>query len=78
MWQYYYDADADETIYYHDGEEVTTLDGKESKWRKGIPYGNHLYGIKEAFQQTGTPKRIGMTYDLHIGFEELSEPLNGQ
>lgn len=74
MWEYYYDADANETMYYHDGEKVVTLDGKNSKWNNGIPFGEHLDGIRDAFQSSGTPDRIAMTYDLHLGFQELDEP----
>ena len=74
MWEYYYDEDADETIYYHDEDEVVTLDGKNTEWRGALPYGEHLQGIKDAFQSAGTPDRIAMAYDLHLGFKELDEP----
>ena len=73
-WEYYYDEDADETIYYHEGKEVTTLDGMNTTWRNRLPYGEHLEGIRDAFQSEGTPDRIAMAYDLHFGFEELDEP----
>ena len=73
-WQYYYDDGEGETIYYHDGTEVARLDGRNGVWKNGIPFGKHLDGIRDAFQSAGTPDRIAMTYDLHMGFEELDEP----
>ena len=74
MWEYYYDDQNEETTYYHKGEEVATINGEETEWRNGLPCGDHLDGIRDAFQSAGTPERIAMTYDLHLGFEELDEP----
>ena len=74
MWEYYYDAESDETTYYHQEEEVATLNGRGTMWRNGLPHGDHLEDIRDVFQEAGTPDRIAMTYDLHLGFDELDEP----
>ena len=76
-WEYYVDEGNDETIYYHDGEEIIRLDGQNTSWKKQnipAPHGEHYEALADEIQQTGTPKRVRMQLDWSAGFAEISDP----
>lgn len=69
-WTYQYDAEADETTIYWDGQVKGTLTGEITEWRNGYPLGDARTVVADAIQGSGTPDRIRMQYDFNYGFEE--------
>ena len=70
-WEYEYDEDSDETIWYWGGEERSTSNGKPTSWKRGRPQGDHRDAIQESIQSAGTAERIGMQLDYtDSDFEE--------
>jgi len=80
MWEYYEvkndDEEVIETTYYHQGEEVITLSGKNTSWKNNIPApsGEHYDDLLDEVLSTETPDRTMMLWDVIMGFKQLSEP----
>jgi len=74
-WQCYYNESEGETKYYHDGDEIVTLAGKNTKWLHGFPLGEHSDDLRSAIQDSGDDEITEMLFDLHKGIQRLDSPL---
>ena len=69
MWEYEYDADADETTIYWDDDKQGTVEGEITHFRNGYPLDGAREVVAQAIQAAGTPDRIQMQYDFNYGFD---------
>ena len=69
-WEYEYDRERDETTVYWDGSEQFTIGGEITRWENGYPTGDAREEIGKHLQETDSPAREMMLFDLNYGFSK--------
>jgi hypothetical protein len=70
MWEYKYNQEKDETVYYHPNSDPIRLDGQNNKWKDGMPIGKHQKEIKEHIANSSDADRVYMLIDWSLGFTQ--------